>query len=308
MKTQPTEYRTSERNQTVKRTYLYHFKYGSTHYYYCSYDSDIVVNDGPVSKMADPQTFLAAQISHTKPSEGLESNPASITISLGANDPELKKYLLSVSPRQIDVEIWRVSSASLPGPIDYDTDVRMVFKGMIDAVGFEDMTIIAVCITEFMREDRQIPVFYYQKMCNHLLYDQTPGSCLVDPSLFQVVLTIDAIDKQAGYIDFNSLVSINIGSPSRALTITHETFQGGLIDDGFGNEIGIMACEVLAGPVVRLWLLWMPPTLDSGDSVTLQLGCLRIRRYCHDVFQNLPNFGGTPFIPVSNPAIDGVFS
>lgn len=316
MKDQPVDYRASERSQEAKRTHLYHFNYEGTHFFYTSFDSDIVVNGGPIAKMADPQTFLSAQIAHSKPSESLESNPATVTISLAANDSALKKYLLNISPRMIDVEIWRVSSLSLPGPLAYDDDMRMIFRGIIDSIGFESFGISAVCITRMMREDMPIPRFFYQKMCNHMLYDQTPGACGVNPELYKVSLTVDTINRASGYIEFNSLTTVNVDSPARSITITQETFHGGTVEwedeDGIVNEMGVIVCEPLTGPTrVRLWLAWLPTRFATLQAVTpqsviLHLGCIRIKRVCHSLFANLPNFGGTPYIPISNPAIDGV--
>lgn len=306
MKDQPADYRTNERSQEVRRWHLYHFNYAGTHYYYAAYDRDVIVSGGPVEKMNDPQTFVAAQIGHTRPEESLDANPGVVTVSLAANDLELKKYFISASPKLIDVEIWRVSTTAAVEDVDYDDDMRMIFRGIVDSVGFDDLTVQARCVTQMMREDMPIPRFFYQKMCNHFLYDDRPGSCNVNRALFTVSLTISALNRQSGYIEFNLLTSINIDSPSRSLTITAETFQGGVVLDLFGNEMGIMVCETLAGPKVRLWLLWMPLTLAAGQTVDISMGCIRIKRVCHDTFHNLPNFGGTPYVPVGNPAVDGL--
>lgn len=307
MKSQSTDFRTNERRQSLKRTYLYRFLYGATNYYWAGYDQDISVAGGPVAKMTDPQTFTSAQIAHTKPEESMDANPGLVVVSLSALDAELRKYFIAVSPRRIDVEIWRVSSAALPGPLDYTDDLKMVFKGIVDSISFDDLVVQANCITQLLREDMPIPRFFYQKMCNHIVYDQTPGSCQLNPALFEVSLTVDTLNRASGYIEFNSLTAINVDSPARSVTITAETFQGGSVTDSLGNEMGIMVCEPLTGPTrVRIWLVWMPRTLAAAQTVTLRVGCMYIKRYCHSVMQNLPRFGGTPYIPVSNPATDGV--
>lgn len=307
MRTQPTAYRTEERKQENRGTHIYLFRYDSVGYFYTSHDQDIVVNDGPAAKMNDPQTFTAAGITHTRPDESVDALPRSVNVTLAANDPELKKYLLAISPRKIEVFIWRVSSAALPGPIDYDDDVRMVFAGEVEAVLPADGTISALCAPLTLREDHTIPNFYYQKECNHVLYSQHDGGCKVNKSLFTTSLTISTINRDSQWIEFNSVTTINVGSPSRSVTITAETFHGGLVDDGNGNIISVALCQVLTGPSrLRLWLSWMPETLDAGNSVDLSCGCLLIKRVCHTLFNNLPNFGGTPYVPKNNPAIDGI--
>lgn len=307
MKTQSAAFRSEERKQENKGTYVYLFRYGATGYFFTSFDQDIVVESGPVSKMNDPQTFTTCGVSHTRPDEGIDALPTSVTVTVPASDPELEKYLLAVSPKVIEVFIWRVSSTSLPGPLDYDDDLRMIFAGQVEAIMPADGVIAAMCSPLTLRDDVQIPNFYYQKECNHVLYSTHAGGCGVNKSLFTTTLTIDTINRDAQWIEFNAVTTINVGSPSRSVTITAETFHGGLVEDADGNVMSVLLCQALTGPSrLRLWLSWMPATMDAGDSADLSCGCLLIRRVCHTLFNNLPNFGGTPYVPKNNPAIDGI--
>lgn len=308
MKSHPANFRTNERRQSLKRTYLYRFNYEGTSYYLTNFDQDVTVNGGPVSKMSDPQVFSATQIAHSNPTESTDEQPGAVSVSLASTDAELRKYFLTVSPRVITVEIWRASSVNLPGPLEYDDDLYMVFSGLAQAMTFDEAVISVSCVSPLEREDMPVPRFYYQKQCNHMLYSQEPGECLVNPALFSISgITVNTIDRQSGWVEFNSLTTINVDSPARTVTITAETFQGGMIRDSLGNEIGVMLCQPLTGPTrLRLWLVWFPPTLAAGQTVDLFCGCLHIKRVCHDLFFNLPNFGGTPYVPKTNPAIDGV--
>lgn len=307
MKAQPTDFRTEERSQTPQRTYLYHFNYQGTHYYYTNYDQDLSIIGGPGTKMADPQPFLAVQIAHGNREESMDSVPTGIMISLAATDSELRKYFITVSPKQIDVEVWRVNSASLPGALAYADDMKMIFKGIVDSISYDDQIVTASCITLMQREDMPIPRFFYQKMCNHMLYDPAVGSCQVNPALYEVSLAITTLDRPSGWIEFNALTTINVDSPSRTITITQETFHAGTVADADGNQMGVLVCQPLTGPTrVRLWLTWMPRSLTAGATVTLRCGCLYIKRTCHDLFNNLPNIGATPYVPIANPAIHGI--
>ena len=302
MKTQPTNFRTEERKQVGRRCWLYHFNYEGTHYYFASFDVDVTVTGGPGSKMADPQTFVASQISHTRPEESIESMPSMITVSLPVTDVELRKYLLAVSPKKIDVEIWRVSSASLGGSIAYANDLKMMFKGVVDSLAFDNLVVAANCVTQMAQEDRPIPNFMYQKTCNAMLYG---ALCGANKALFSATVSITAINKQSQYIDL-TMTTINVGSPSRTVTITSETFAGGYVEDTDGNKMGVVATELPGGGITRLWLNWMPRTLAAAANVTVYCGCLRIKRTCDELFFNLPNFRGHPYIPINNPAVDGV--
>lgn len=307
MKNQPASFRSEERKQEERGTHLYLFRYGSTSYFYCSHDLDIVVEGGPVAKMSDPQTFAASAIMHTRPDESIDKLPGAVSVTLPANDQALKTYLLSTSPTLIEVFIWRVSSAAMPGPLEYDDDTRIIFVGQVEAITPSDGIIAVVCSPSTQREDAVIPNYYYQRECNKVLYSQHSGGCGVNKSLFTVSLTISNLDRTNGYIDFSALTTINVGSPSRSVTITSETFHGGVVEDADGNQISILLCQLLTGPTrVRLWLSWIPESLESGDAVDVSCGCLLIKRVCHALFQNLPNFGATPYIPTNNPAIDGI--
>lgn len=303
MKEQPADFRASERSQTLRRTYLYHFKYDSTHYYYCAYDEDLTLNGGPVAKMSDPQVFTAAQIGHSNIEESMESAPRAVAVTLSATDAALREYFISVSPKVIEVEIWRVSSAALPGDLEYDEDVRMCFRGEVDSISFDDVSITVNCVTLLLQEARTIPQFHYQRMCNHQLYSEF---CGVNKALFNVSVSLSALNRPALYVQIPT-TSINVGSPARAVTVTEETFQGGYIEDALGNKIGILVGEVLpAAAGTRLYLNYLPLTLANGATVTVYCGCLYIKRVCHEMFNNLPNFGGTPYVPKNNPAVDGI--
>jgi len=307
VKSQPAAFRTQERSQTPQRGFLYRFDYEGTSYYWTRWDKDLTVTGGPVSKMADPQVFASGAIAHSNTEESVDAAPSGVVVSISANDPQLTAYFLTVAPKRIDVEIWRVSSSALAaGTLAYDDDLWMVFRGVVDAVGFEGQVISARCSTLLSQEDRQVPNFYFQKTCNSLLYDQTPGACQVNPALFNVATSAAAVNRPGGYVDI-SQTSISVGSPSRSVTITPETFQGGVVVDSDGNRMSVLACDVLpAAAGTRLYLAFVPRSLAASDSITVFCGCLHIKRTCHELFRNLPNFAGTPYIPITNPAIDGV--
>jgi hypothetical protein len=153
------------------------------------------------------------------------------------------------------------------------------------------------------QEDRIVPCWNFQFTCNRMLYR---SDCGVNKALYNVSTTIAALNRQSQYVDI-AATAINVGSPSRSVTIANETFSGGYMVDAAGNKVGILASEVLpAAAGTRLWLNWVPATLAAAQSATFYCGCLKIKRTCHELFQNLPNFGGHPYIPTNNPAVDGI--
>ena len=54
-------------------------------------------------------------------------------------------------------------------------------------------------------------------------------------------------------------------------------------------------------------LLGKLSTLDVSSTLTVQAGCDKSYDICSGRFNNLPNFGGFPYIPNENPVLDGIF-
>lgn len=299
MKSQSSNLRSAEIKRNTQPAFVYFFEYeGGTNYYFTSFDSDIVVSGELTGKFANPQTFTSAQVSHTPFVEdsSVKSNP--ITVSLAASDTALRKYFLTAPSQTINVEIYRINSASLPGPITY-ADLYMDFKGTCIGIGFKGYLIQASFLPPILQEDRQVPAFFYQKTCNHKLYGTF---CGLTQSAWTNTSTITGISRLNKTID---VADLTIGTAAR--TITAETFQGGMIVDPAGNKIGIIAGELLpASAGVRLWLNSWPGTLIVSGTVALSAGCLKVPRICDIFYGNMGNFGGTPCIPITNPALNGI--
>jgi hypothetical protein len=301
MKTQPSALRTEERKQQIRPVYLYYFKYGVVQAYYTTLDQDVIVSGGPVGKMTDPQTFLRAQIKHDRASQGVEQSSSGTNIALAATDTNLRKYFLTCPTDQIDVEIFRANSTAVPN-LDYADDLFLDFKGVGVGVGFNDYQITLTCASLLLHDDRQVPRYYYQKLCQAEHYGR---GCLLNKTLFSISIATSAADRIHKKITL-PIVSFNIDSPPRSHVITDESFQGGKIVDPDGNQVSIMASKKV-GATVELYLAWWPPGMTVGTVVTATLGCQRITRVCDDVFKNLPNFRGMPYISTEgNPSVDGI--
>jgi len=301
MKTQPAAFRSEERLQESKRAYVYRFAYGASAFFYTSLDKDLFVGNGPPAKMSSNQIFTAAPVAHSRIVESVDSDERGATVRLGAIDQQLRKYFLTVSPKEIDVDIWRVASSLLPGPVEYADALRNVFSGIADSLSFDDVTIAAACVQRILREDRVVPRFNYQPVCNHILYGP---HCKANRDLFTVSVSLSAVNYPGRFVEV-PVSSINVDTPPRAVTVTQETFEGGTVRTAAGEDMGVLACTVITGGV-RLYMEWMARGMQPGQTVNVDCGCLHIKRTCDVLFSNLPNFGGHPYIPVNNPAVDGI--
>jgi len=303
MKTQSTPLRDSESRQEILPVFFYFIDYVDAQAYFTNYDQDLIVSGGSAKFGADPKTFTKAQISHDRIDESADMTPRQVGVTLAANDPNLRQYFLSAPVKGISIEIYRANPTILPGTIDL-ADTILEFKGVAQSCGFKGYTVSANFISPLLQEDRIIPRYTYQKTCNHQVYSK---QCKVVQSLYATSITVSAVNRFNKTVDV-ALTTLNIDSPSRAITISTETFNGGLLKDAGGNNYGIMANEIGVGAGLRLWLEWWPPNIQVGDTITIYPGCLRIPRICNALFNNLANFGGMPYVPTANPATDSILT
>ena len=301
MKAQSTNLRAAEQLRATQPFYLYVVLYNGVRSYYAGYDKDVIIENGP-AVWSEPQTFAASQISHKIGDESVEPSGMATSVSVPASDTELRKYFLTCPSRSLAIEIYRGNSALLPGPVDY-TDLQNEMKGVGQSVGFAGYVLQAAFLPRPYQESSIVPQFKYQKLCNHRLGNRY---CKVILANYATATTIAAISRVNRTVDIaNTTISVDV--PARVLTISSETFFGGKLVDVDGNIIGIVACEVITGGT-RLWLNWWPGTLAVSGAITIYPGCMRIKRVCDETFQNLSNFGGTPYIPITNPATNSIIT
>lgn len=300
MKEQSTNLRAAEQLRQTQPAFLYLINHGGTKYFFTNYDADIVIDNGTAGGMSDPQTFTRSQIDHAPAEESAELNSQPVVVMLAANDVELRKYFLTAPTKEISVSIYRINSALLPGPLEYE-DLYLEFVGICQSVSFVGYQIDATFLSSVQNQERQIPNFYFQKTCNVPLFS---AFCGLNKELHKLTTTCAAVSRANKTIDIAN-TTIDIGSPARTETITAETFQGGRLRDASNNEIGIVACEPISGGT-RLWLAYWPGTLAVSSAVVVYTGCLKIVRVCNDFYENKANFRGMPYIPVTNPAVNSI--
>lgn len=302
MKSQSANLKAAEQKRQTAPAFLYVFSHNATKYFFTAYDENIIVEGGSSAGLSDPQTFTKVNVDHIPPEESVELNGQPTRVMLAANDTEFRKYFLSAPSKEIQIEIYRVNSEDLPGPIEF-ADLYLDFKGVCISISFAGYQVDAAFISLVQQQDRQIPGYFYQKTCNVALFS---SFCGLNPELHKIVTTCAAVSRTNRTVDI-SATTITIGSPGRLEDITEETFQGGRLKDSSGNEIGIVACEPITGGT-RLWLSYWPGTLAVSSAITIYTGCSKIVRQCDSFYQNKANFRGHPFIPVTNPAVNSIIT
>lgn len=314
MQTQPDQFRESEAQNETRPTYIYILKHtpffgGATSYFLTCCDQDVVITSLPAAKGSNPQTFLSCQVGHSEIEQSSEQNSPQTSIQIGLNASpeaaELKKYFLTPIPNRIDVTIARVNSQVDPTDVDWEEDCYTVFRGVKMSVSLEGQLLIISAVNLMLQEDGRVPRYYYQKQCQH---DFGGPFCGVnrETNQIRVATTIAALNRVNRTVDILATAMPN----GDAITVT--SFIGGrfaILDAPGGNkinEITISACEMLpAGAGTRLRLAWWDSSLDVASPVKVYRGCLHIVDACKE-FNNIGNYGGTPYVPVNNPALDGI--
>lgn len=325
MQSQNTTFRGAERQEESRPLYLYIFKHtpffgAATFYYLTNYDADVSVTGLPIAVGADPQVFTSGNVSHSEIEQTVEQNAPRSDISIGLNDSDvasdLRGYFLTAKPSRIEVWIIRANKAAAPTSIAYGTDTFTVFRGLKQAITIRGSTVVLSCVNLMLQDDGQVPRWNYQRLCHHTLGEGFvrnlgPGSCRVDleNARYSIATTIVAVNRA------NRTVQIS-QTTLNAIAISTSTFVGGKLAILVGGDptdiITIMSCEILpasGGTVLRL--AWWNSALAAALTIKAYRGCLKIVDDCK-TFQNsddesaVVDFGATPFIPVSNPSLDGI--
>jgi uncharacterized phage protein (TIGR02218 family) len=172
-----------------------------------------------------------------------------------------------------------MTSWSLTANANY---VLPLFTGLLqmDTIGRSKAELRIKAMTDLL--NNQVPSLIYQPGCMNNLYDL--NTCGVNRAAFtaggnlaagsnQSTLQVSGLTQPAGYYSRGSMVftsGLNIGVISTIQTHSN-------------------------GQLTLMWPLPFQPT--TGDTFTVVPSCNRTTTTCQYVFNNLPKYRGTPFIP-----------
>lgn len=126
----------------------------------------------------------------------------------------------------------------------------------------------------------------YQYGCPHQLYG---SKCKANEAAF----TINKVPT--------NIFSNGFDLPA-AWAITPDNYLGGMVT-WVNNTGSTERRSVLDVTNSGLRIILSGPTsgLDSGETVSLTLGCPRTTAACANIFNNINNYGGQPYIPLATP-------
>ncbi|WVW77409.1 tail assembly protein [Stenotrophomonas phage vB_SmaS_Bhz59] len=210
-----------------------------------------------------------------------ELSKANLEVKLNIDHPLARRHLRTVVDASVGLTVFGVD-----GP-----DVNVVWKGRLANVkpDVADVNLIFESIFTSLRRPGLRARF--QRMCRHMLYGR---GCRLDREDW-------AVDAEV-----TAATSRTVFTIPEAATQPNGHWTTGMLEGPDGSLRYIIRHVGDQITLVRNSEATWDEFQDTGGPVAVRLfpGCNRTRERCNGFFNNLPNFGGFPFIPTRNP-MDG---
>lgn len=169
---------------------------------------------------------------------------------------------------------------------DPDGEFTPLWSGRVLSVAWETPTATLTCEPMTVSLGRTGLRRHYQYMCPHLLYGDR---CKANKAAATVTATAGA-------------------TTGRSVTLTTllasaEKYAGGMIEwttsSGLPQSMLIVGTSTFGG-YTQLLLGGIPVDITLGTPLSVVKGCIHTIQACKDDHNNVPNFGGMPWIPTKN--------
>ena len=261
--------------------YLYTFLYGkgtagNSYWRYTNADSDITINNN---------LFTALPITHSNIESTGSLDDGNVEIMLGS-DSELAEFYRIDHPS-------RIVTVTIEAKHQDDPEVVKLWSGRVSAVNEEPHQTTVACEPIFSSMKRPALRSRFQHGCRHTLYD---NRCGVNQDNFKVQALVQSLGGNTIQITLFSHVVAAVG-------LELINFHGGKAIWQTAEETIVRSIQQVfeEGIIDTIHLDGSTRELSIGDSVTFHPGCRRTFADCRDVFNNIDNFGGCPYIPHENP-------
>lgn len=243
----------------------------------------------------DPQTFTPSGVRHGRIPSSDRFEKRTTSLMVASDDARLRKFFMFSAATRLTCAIIRVAGERLndDAVIDYETDAIIADVGVLSDFSFEGAVIGATLVPEPHYVDNAIPRFFFCRQCNWRLYG--PG-CGLDKDDWKTETTILSINR----------AEREIVVAGRVTDQPDGYYDGGYFDHADSGQSVTIAWSRNEGASDTKLKLWnWHPDLGADDAVTLYAGCRHTTDDCTNKFANQANFGGFPFIPNRNPAVNG---
>jgi hypothetical protein len=186
--------------------------------------------------------------------------------------------------------IYKIVTPLLPIHIEiYDyPSMGLKFRGDIKGIAYDankDTATVTIGSTAFL-DDTMIPNRTYGFACSFDLYGE---GCWVNKAAH----TVTVPNSEVNWIQPDLIQHSAFADP---------TFTNGYVELDTGEAQFITTADT--NGYVRL--LWAVATRDKATTVSIVKSCNKSTQACETIFNNLPNYGGFPYIPSKNPVTERV--
>lgn len=162
---------------------------------------------------------------------------------------------------------------------------KVVWHGRVLSVAREQDEAKLTCDSTILSYKRRGLHRFYQHGCPLPLYGQR---CRANKANFRYPVVIESVDASTIHLP----TGWNQGRAPKA-------FVGGTFewDSQYGHEVRM----IIRATATSLTMAGYIRDLEANDHADLYLGCGHNMTACKDVFNNIVNYGGQPWIPFKNP-------
>lgn len=250
---------------------VYEITLGSTIYRWTSAEDDQVVGGN---------TFTPEEIVRTNIVQGKEDRDNTVELVVTSSNPVAQEYITLPPATSGEVTITRFHRGDAVSTV-------VVWKGTIQTVTFSEQNEKAKI---FCRPDlgssRPVPRRTFTVQCPYHLYST---ECTVAEGSFRHTDTVSAVST-----DGKTLTVANLSGNGADWAVS------GIVV--FGTDKRMIISQSGDNIVLHAPFRSSP----SGQSVDVQAGCDHSAATCKSKFNNLPNFGGFPFVPERDIHRDGI--
>jgi uncharacterized phage protein (TIGR02218 family) len=182
-------------------------------------------------------------------------------------------FCFAQSPKELIVTVYRVHEGD-----DYSTDYKVEWTGTLsNASANGDLAVLSTASLFQTELNSNMSAVFYQRSCNHILYD---ARCKVVKATYTASAVVTKIQDQI----------ITVDDMVYALD---ELISGEMLNTRTNEVQGIISNAL---NVIRVGYKFFD--IVVGDTVELSLGCDHSRLgHCKTRFNNVVNYGGFDFIP-----------
>lgn len=253
---------------------LYLFRYGpgtNDVYRYCDAETDQTVGGA---------VWVAVPIARSDISSSGTTDKSSFEIEMDRRGPVPELFRVYPPSWTVTVTVWQGHAE------DPNKDYKVIFSGIVLSCSREQGLLATLSCEPASVSMQRIGLRRnWQYMCPHVLYGPQCKANKAAATAYTAAFLV-----QGRFLTVTS----NLGNQ----------YLNGMLE--WENENGqteirtILAISVVEGRS-RFTLSGIAPTVTVGQTVRAVKGCGHVLSDCGSVHNNIPNFGGQPYIPLKNP-------